>query len=306
MPTYATINGVQKELTAIPAMVDGVQRELSFLFATIDGVAREIFASGYKWERYSVAKELVIESVENAYIQIVQGDKVSYPSSTIDDSALQLSTDGNYVILNYSLNSTIFKSLTTAVVQNCAYNVDGKWFFHNVYSDEIDEWYSGDTEAYYGNGRYDGSAMKLGYSRIARPGTTKADFIDTVTSADITAYPVNGVHTDGYWYVLISDVSANVSVTVTDSSGTQSGLSSLLTSKGALTVGGVAITSGSQIVTVQTGEIEVVYTLTSALTTGRTLYVNGTAIGSVSSAGTTLRTTVTVSDSDEITIHFAT
>lgn len=40
---FATIGGVQKQLTSIPAMVDGVQRELSSLLATVDGVAREIF-----------------------------------------------------------------------------------------------------------------------------------------------------------------------------------------------------------------------------------------------------------------------
>lgn len=42
---YATIDGVQRKLTAIPAMVDGVQRELTSLLATVDGVAREIFAA---------------------------------------------------------------------------------------------------------------------------------------------------------------------------------------------------------------------------------------------------------------------
>lgn len=43
---FATIDGVQSKLFAIPAMVDGVQRELRSLFATVDGVAREIFAGG--------------------------------------------------------------------------------------------------------------------------------------------------------------------------------------------------------------------------------------------------------------------
>lgn len=40
---FVTNDGVQRELTAIHAMVDGVQCELTSLLATVDGVAREIF-----------------------------------------------------------------------------------------------------------------------------------------------------------------------------------------------------------------------------------------------------------------------
>ena len=34
----------------------------------------------------------------------------------------------------------------------------------------------------------------------------KGDLLGTVTSADITAYPINGIHTDGYWYVLQNEI----------------------------------------------------------------------------------------------------
>lgn len=42
---FVTNDGVQRELTAIHAMVDGVQCELTSLLATVDGVAREIFTA---------------------------------------------------------------------------------------------------------------------------------------------------------------------------------------------------------------------------------------------------------------------
>ena len=30
----------------------------------------------------------------------------------------------------------------------------------------------------------------------------RGDYIETVVDTNISAYPTNGVHTDGYWYVL--------------------------------------------------------------------------------------------------------
>lgn len=45
MPIYATANGVQKELTSLPAMVDGVLKEMNSVYSAVDGVMREVFAS---------------------------------------------------------------------------------------------------------------------------------------------------------------------------------------------------------------------------------------------------------------------
>ena len=44
MPIYATIDGVQKELSSLPAMVDGVLKEMSSVYSAVDGVMREVFA----------------------------------------------------------------------------------------------------------------------------------------------------------------------------------------------------------------------------------------------------------------------
>lgn len=39
------------------------------------------------------------------------------------------------------------------------------------------------------------------YFEISGPAINRGDLIGTVTAADPNAYPVNGVHTDGYYYV---------------------------------------------------------------------------------------------------------
>lgn len=50
MPSYANINGTQREISAFPVMIGGVQRELSSAVAGIGGVQREIFSSGIPFD----------------------------------------------------------------------------------------------------------------------------------------------------------------------------------------------------------------------------------------------------------------
>lgn len=93
----------------------------------------------------------------------------------------------------------------------------------------------------------------------------------------------------------------NVSVSVTDAYG---GVSALLASKGALTVGGVAVSTTAADITTVGSTVTIAYKLTGDIGAARNVTVNGTSIGSVNYAGDSVFTTITVSDGDTITVAF--
>lgn len=94
-----------------------------------------------------------------------------------------------------------------------------------------------------------------------------------------------------------------ITVTLTDSGGQES---RFLSELGTLTVGGVAITSVSQDISVPKGSVKVSYTLTKDISNARTVAVNGTTIGTVKTAGTNVSTTVEVTGDTIIAVTMKT
>lgn len=96
-----------------------------------------------------------------------------------------------------------------------------------------------------------------------------------------------------------------VSVTV-NSSDDLGYLNILIVQSGSLTIGGIAITKATQVISVPSGETSIVYVCGKTLAEPRKLYVNGTLIGTATSEGYTLSTSVNVSEGSTITIRFTT
>lgn len=92
-----------------------------------------------------------------------------------------------------------------------------------------------------------------------------------------------------------------VYVTVSDDAGY---LSTLL-DYGELTVGGEVITTDTSTIEAKSSSIEVSFKLNTGLSKGRYVEVNGTEIGIVQEAGSSVSTTVDVSENDTITIVFS-
>lgn len=182
MPTYATIDGVQKELSVLPAMVDGVQKELSFLNATVDGVAREIFSAvkGFVWNKYSV------KSVFNQ-----ASSSATVTSFTIADTV-------------YVYNDNYLESGTRRALANSLVVGD---YFQKSSSSNIYQCTSVSDVYRYGK--------PVTYT------TGKGDFIENVTDEDATAYPTDGIHTDGYWYVLEESFETGEVLEYIESSGSE-------------------------------------------------------------------------------------
>lgn len=198
MPMYATVGGVQRELSAVPVTVAGVQREQDQMLATIGGVAREIFAAGFKWERYALDAQVVIESVTGV-LAATNGDKFYKGRSTLGDGALSVYTDSDGTkLVQVTGNGFITKSVTTSM-SSLASSLSELWVTKN--GTVVSGSYTTAVEtAYYCDGT--STTEGVGYSRIATIGENKGSLIDIVTDKNETAYPDNGIQ-DGYWYVKI-------------------------------------------------------------------------------------------------------
>ena len=174
-PIYSVIDGVQREITAIPVVIDGVERELEAVTATVQGVEREVFSSKplYVWEKYTYADEFVVDTSEKVSLKLSQisgdgskitkynGDVPSSGTSTTFGSAIKV---GTYIVA-----------------------VDGS--------------------VYQATQEYSGVVLISGLScyRVTVK-TGKGDLIETVEGDSPDAYPTNGLHTDGYWYVLVTPI----------------------------------------------------------------------------------------------------
>lgn len=264
MPMYATVGGVQREITSLPVAVDGVSRKMSSMLGTVDGVQREVFSGTivYTWKKCEVSK-FFVSSDETVKVRIYTTEEVSVYSDGSPSSRL-----------------------TTVYVRDL---LAGDYF---IYNDQI----------YLAKNDFSNAYVIPGYDcYTVTIGSGKGDYIETVTSNLADVYPINGLHTDGYWYVKVDGGESVQTVTVY--SNDEAGYwSAVFTQKGSLTVGGVVITSEQQTVTVSGPSVEIIYTVISAMSTARKLYVNGVYVGTTGSSGTTLQTVIEVPESREITI----
>ena len=106
MPMYATVGGVQRELSAVPVTVAGVQREQDQMLATIGGVAREIFSSASTWEKYTVVKTLqTTGSLTYSSLSSVESTTVKKLSSNDPESATTSITMGELAAGDYYIRA---------------------------------------------------------------------------------------------------------------------------------------------------------------------------------------------------------
>ena len=91
-----------------------------------------------------------------------------------------------------------------------------------------------------------------------------------------------------------------VTVKASDSGGYLSAVLAACT----LTVAGTQITAAETSLELNSSSVEIVATMASTLSKARAVSVNGTSLGSVQAAGSSVSTTIEVEDGDTITIVF--
>ena len=161
------IDGVEREIISCKATVDGVVRDLDRVYASVDGVQREIFSRNAAWKKYSVRSYFI--------------DGTTATNITAYDAF-------NFKYLSYPAYNSNYKESGT--VDTIATGIPaGQYFVYNG-----NDYKSGGTQS--------GGFVIVGY-KVSGYSTQQGDYIETVTADAPDAYPADGVHTDGYWYVRV-------------------------------------------------------------------------------------------------------
>ena len=154
--------------------------------------------TGWVWQKYAIN-----EITESGYREVAGASesKSKRNSFYVGDSYTLSQTTGQFSV-NHNTPIKIAAAGATAAV--------GKYYtddFHTSAETTTD----GTTLYLITAAKYSISGLKLTvtpYTAEAYSTTIqeKGDLLGTVTSADITAYPMNGIADDGYWYVLLNEI----------------------------------------------------------------------------------------------------
>lgn len=154
--------------------------------------------TGWVWQKYAIN-----EITESGYREVAGASesKSKRNSFYVGDSYTLSQTTGQFSV-NHNIPIGISAAGATAAV--------GKYYtddFHTSAETTTD----GTTLYLITAANYGITGLKLTFTPYTAEAysTTiqeKGDLLGTVTAADITAYPMNGIHTDGYWYVLQNEI----------------------------------------------------------------------------------------------------
>lgn len=180
-----TIGGTAKTISGGYVNIGGVWKPIVKTYVNVNGVWKSAWKNLTTWKKYSVkqttgAPYKTVKSAKkngdfNATLNVYYASSYSFNSST---GVYTLSSSKSFQI--QKLDSTNKYHMTSGASSGAV----------------MYEWISGGkTSILNYNMNY--------YEWTATPSVTQSqgDYISDVSSEDESAYPDNGVHTDGYWYV---------------------------------------------------------------------------------------------------------
>lgn len=174
---YVGNGNIARNVKTIYIGVNGVARKVTKGYIGVGGVARQFWPSiQYKWNRYSIAWGTTSYTAKEVYFggNRAYGDRRNSPPTI---------TDGLFDVGGMDLSSitTATERVINAARTICCTRTD--------YSDGYFRLSSGTLSVYRET------------MTVYTPVETQGELIDTVTASSPDAYPSNGRHTDGYWYV---------------------------------------------------------------------------------------------------------
>lgn len=181
----ANIGGVLRDLTGDGYVnIGGVLRPITVGKINIGGV---LLAGGYTWKKYntkSVTTYTENESQVNNVTMFISDIIYAFTGKTFDSKTGKFTLQGRVSLYNYE---QVYGQYPY-VLQN---------FAGTMY--DVDTVYKATSVTFVTYSSYSVS----GYKYTAKSNTTysQGTYIENVTSPDENAYPENGRHTDGYWYV---------------------------------------------------------------------------------------------------------
>ena len=191
------IDGVVTPIVGGYENVDGVPKRILRTYENVGGVivptyaeknlSYDLSAGGYTWKKYSV-----VETVGAPYTEVKESTTatVFIANGTKCNAAATYSFDSSEGSFKFSASLVLVENLNTTKP------------YYRLVGEEKNVLYkfAGSITA-----NLSGVTGKnvTRYKYYAKGTTTyaKGDYISDVTSSDASAYPTNGRHTDGYWYV---------------------------------------------------------------------------------------------------------
>lgn len=175
-----TVDGVWKQNTEGYANVGGVWKQIVEGYTNVYGVWTPIFTyARYAWAKYSVVttQEYILKT---------------------DSSAARTftSTSGGNILVGESCsvdqNTGEISLADTRSVQRSYYSSYAGTYPYYSYMDVI-----------YKHATINNSTQFVGYKMLSelRTEQNRGAFIENVSAMEENAYPADGIHTDGYWYV---------------------------------------------------------------------------------------------------------
>lgn len=174
-----TVGGTAKDITGGYVNIGGVWKPIVKTYVNVNGVWKSAWKNLYTWKKYSVNTTTSAPYTYSEGAQI----SVTYASKTSVRAGSSFTFDANTGIFTLKTQiSTYITSLTTSRPYFTFTSGSPSGMF-KYYSK------SGTTVTY------------APYNVSATITQSRGDYISDVTSESESAYPTNGVHTDGYWYV---------------------------------------------------------------------------------------------------------
>lgn len=180
-----TVDGASKEISGGYVNIGGVWKPITKTYVNVNGVWKNAWKSVYKWAKYAVTTSNIYEAYENDISHNVTKSGTAYINTGKSYSVDQ--TNGTITLVDTK-----------------------KW--------QVQYYYTGSNRAEYPYIIASGTSNFARTVNVAKSSSNytiyyrkiltrmvetqgKGDLIDYVTAENEDAYPEDGVHTDGYWYV---------------------------------------------------------------------------------------------------------
>lgn len=232
---YIGINNVARKVKGIYVGVNGVARKVTKGYIGVGGVAR-LFYAGYTWKKYNVSQQwnyketyndLSMSITPNYYrlAFINNPTMMNYNFIVYIGPSVSTSFNNNNGQFSASNYSSSYREPPNRI--GSASNISGAYYEvgvgngvcilnqYNIGSESVsfnNDWRDSDGDRWrtidISPGTYGPILVKANQSNSRRISIFESysmpiqgSYIGIVTSSNPNAYPLNGIHSDGYWYV---------------------------------------------------------------------------------------------------------
>jgi hypothetical protein len=184
-----TVNGASKNISGGYVNIGGVWKPIVKTYVNVNGVWKNAWKTMYTWAKYSVNSSTgyVAEQAASTSSLTIQG--VGGKISAAREYTFDTQT-GAFSLPAVSTSSISFSSYKGVQISAYPYVMDNNNLYKVV------------SRTSYSSGMMQSIVLQVYLiTAVKKTKYEKGNFIGNVTAASDNAYPANGVHTDGYWYV---------------------------------------------------------------------------------------------------------